>query len=226
VAYSGLDAQAEITSPSGIHVYIDVVEPSLLETKPGPDDLLCTTHDHPDHRNLAFERGFPGRWIHMEAGETLRGDVRVLCLPSAHNASDAVGPGVSTNYLFLVETGGLRILHTGDIGQLSYTEAQKAAFGGRIDLLFQQFENSYSSMSASEGKGFRLLADLGPRLVIPTHSSTAATRRQVEELPALFDERASVELSSSALPAETTVLFAGYPAKEAWKLYSERSAQS
>jgi hypothetical protein len=226
IAHSGLDAQVEITSPEGRHVYIDVSQPSLLETLPTADDVLCTTHDHGDHRNGAFEKAFPGKWIRMEAGETLAGDLRITCLPSAHNEGDTIGAGVSTNYLFLIETGGLRILHTGDIGQLAYTEEQKASLGGRVDILFQQFENSYSAMSAFNRKGFILLADLDPRLVVPTHTSMTATRYQVEHFPLAFSELPAVDASFSALPEETTFLFAGFPAKAAWRIKCESGPRS
>jgi hypothetical protein len=36
VAYAGINAQAEITSPSGIHVYIDVNNPAALTTTQSP----------------------------------------------------------------------------------------------------------------------------------------------------------------------------------------------
>jgi hypothetical protein len=224
VAYSGTNAQAELTSPAGVHVYFDVYRPSALSTKPGPNDILCISHSHYDHRNLPFDKNFPGRKIDMEAGEFRSGDLRVLCIPSAHDPSQAIGPGTSNNYLFLVETGGLRILHTGDIGQLAYSEEQLAAIGGRVDLLFQQFENSYSYMSAQNGVGFALLAQLKPRLVIPTHSSPAATRRLLAEYPTLFSEAPTVELSPSALPDATAVLFTGDSAKEAWRLHGATGA--
>ena len=224
-AYTGINAQAEITSPSGIHVYIDVSKLEVLTTKPGPNDLLCYTHNHSDHRNIRFQKAFPGRVIDQVAGEYVSGDLRILCIPSAHTEGDAIGPGISSDYLYLIETGGLRILHTGDIGQLRYTEEQLKAFGGRVDLLFQQFDNDWSNMSVANGIGFNLLAQLSPRLVVPTHTSPAATQRLLAEYPALFDEKPSIELSVSGLPAKTTVLFTSKRATEAWKLNLERGSR-
>jgi L-ascorbate metabolism protein UlaG (beta-lactamase superfamily) len=222
VTYAGVSAQVEITSPSGIRVYVDVNKPSAVTSAPGPADILCYTHSHYDHRNMRFQKAFPGRIIDMEAGEFDSGDVHIVCIPAAHDPSQAIGPETSNDFLFLIETGGLRILHTGDLGQLACTEDQVKAFGGRVDLLIQQFDNSYSEMSVDNGHGFNLLAQLKPRLVIPAHTSTQATRKLLVDYPSLFDEKASVELSPSALPEETTVLYTSQRAVDAWRLFGER----
>ena len=225
LAYAGINAQAEITSPSGIHVYIDVHTPSALTTKPGPNDILCYTHNHYYHRNLPFQKSFPGRVIDQVAGEYVFGDLRIICIPGSHMEGDKIGPGVSSDYFYLIETGGLRILHTGDIGQLQYHPDQLKAFGGRIDLLFQEFDNGVANMSVENGLGFELLTQLGPRLIIPTHTSPAATEKLLAEYPALFSEQATVELSASALPEKTTVLFTGQRAVDAWKANLERGVK-
>ncbi len=53
----------------------------------------------------------------------------------------------------------------GDIGQNELTEEQLDAIG-EIDIAFMQFENSYSRMNLDNLKGFTMIEQVNPRIVI------------------------------------------------------------
>ena len=61
----------------------------------------------------------------------------------------------------------------GDIRETKLTDEQLKELG-HIDIAFMQFENSYSDMSLENEKGFKLIEQLNPSVVIPTHYTDAA----------------------------------------------------
>ena len=80
---------------------------------------------------------------------------------------DSIGENPD-NYILVIEVDGLRIAHMGDVGQKTLTEEQLAAIGP-IDIAFSQFDNSASMMNLKNMKGFNLIEQLNPKIVIPTH---------------------------------------------------------
>jgi L-ascorbate metabolism protein UlaG (beta-lactamase superfamily) len=74
-----------------------------------------------------------------------------------------------SNYLYLIEMDGLRFLHMGDIGQDSLTEEQLKIIGD-IDVLMTQTENGFSKMTFKNKKGFNLIEQINPHLILLTHS--------------------------------------------------------
>jgi L-ascorbate metabolism protein UlaG (beta-lactamase superfamily) len=179
IAYA-TSAMVEIVSPGGVRVLIDVYKPNLLSSPATDSDILLTTHGHYDHYNLPFWRAFKGQQLYVRAGAIEQGDVKITGIPSSHGDDAISGEKNGSNYLFLVETGGLRIVHMGDVGQTRLTDSQMATLG-RIDVMITQFDNSYSNMSVENGKGFAIVAQVDPALVIPAHNSDAALRRQATE---------------------------------------------
>ena len=193
-------AMVEIVSPGGVRVLIDVYKPNLLSSPATDKDILLTTHGHDDHYDYAFLQSFKGRQLRIEAGSIEQGDVKITGIPSAHNNDYLSGEKNGTNYLVLVETGGLRIAHMGDIGQTKLTDSQMATLG-RIDVMITQFDNDYSRMSVENGKGFALVAQADPALIIPTHNSDAALKRQAKEYSCVSSPGAFVSLESGKLRA-------------------------
>jgi hypothetical protein len=55
----------------------------------------------------------------------------------------------------------------GDIGQTTLAKEQLEKLGN-IDIAFMQFENEYSDMSIKNKKGFKLIEQFNPKIVIPT----------------------------------------------------------
>jgi len=204
----GDNAQVELVTPSGRHVYIDIWNTSLLTKQPSVDDVLLTTHMHPDHYDSAFAGSFPGQKIIMAMGNIQLPDVKVTTIASAHLPTDPISADASTDYIFVIETGGLRILHFGDIGQEELTNEQLATIG-KVDLAVTQFSNSFSLMDATNRKGFHLMDQVKPRLIIPTHSDRATMEIAFGLWNAFYSDSRTVAIRRDALPAGTSILFMG-----------------
>lgn len=166
------NAQFELIGPDSQRVLIDVYDPNLLSAPASESDILLTTHGHPDHIHPAFIADFPGEQLFIRSGELNAGDISIVGITSAHTAygSEAYPDEGGTNYIYVIEIGGMRIAHLGDIGQEELTAEQLEALG-EIDIALTQFVNSFSQMDMTNRKGFNLMEQLKPKLIIPTHGN-------------------------------------------------------
>jgi L-ascorbate metabolism protein UlaG (beta-lactamase superfamily) len=84
---------------------------------------------------------------------------------------------------------------------------------GRVDVLLTQLDNFYSDMDAQNQKGFKLVEQVKPRLVIPTHYGPDAAQLASRRWPAFYSEKGSISVDRPGLPEATTVVFMGDLAK-------------
>lgn len=209
----GENAQFEIFSdPAGPRVFVDVYDPTKLTGPVSASDILLTTHTHWDHVNEAFQASFPGEQIFVQAGSLSRDGIHIQGLASSHNAGENLQPEGGTNYIYIIDLTGLRLVHFGDIGQASLTDEQLSALGA-VDIAITQLNNSYSEMNAANQKGLRLMEQLQPRLIIPTHVNLDTAKLAVAHWPGWYSETPSLEICQSALSAETQILFLGQSAQ-------------
>lgn len=201
-------AQIELISSKGARILIDVYDPSLLSRPATSKDILLTTHTHRDHKNYDFLSNFKGKQLFVRTGEIKTADVSIQGIASAHNEGDPFLSENGTNYIFIVDMDGLRIVHFGDIGQEALTPEQLAALG-TVDIAVMQFDNNYSQMNVDNKKGFKMIAQLRPRLIIPTHNSAKAAQYAMTLWPCLYSDKASVKISRDKLIDETRLLFLG-----------------
>ena len=201
-------AQVELIAPGGTRVLIDVLNPSRLSSPPTEKDILLTTHTHDDHLYPGLEKTFPGQQLFVKAGEIQLPEVTLRGIPAAHSDGDPLLPEGGSDYIFIVDMGGLRIAHFGDIGQLALTEEQMKALG-QVDVAITQFENSFSQMDLVNKKGFALMQQLQPRLILQTHSSLAAMRYAASLWPLLYSDQPYVALAADSLPQKTSLLLMG-----------------
>jgi L-ascorbate metabolism protein UlaG (beta-lactamase superfamily) len=214
------NAQVELVTPTGRHVYIDVVDPAQFTKQPTADDILLTTHLHTDHYYRDFADAFPGQKLTDTTGKIEFPDVTVTGIAAGHNSNDPLLESGGSNYIYVVDIGGLRIAHFGDIGQDALTADQLAALGS-VDIAIMQFENSFSGMSAANMKGFNLMDQLKPRLIIPTaHVSMPAIQIAVGRWTGYYSESRTVTITPDNLPAGTSILTLGNMAAVYNSLYS------
>jgi hypothetical protein len=210
----------EIITPTGRAIYIDVRVPSKLNKEPTPDDILLTTQTHPDHINAIFVDSFPGQQLYVTSGKIELPDVTITSIPSANYEGDAIKAKGGGNYIFLIETGGLRIAHFGDTGQDALTTEQLATLG-EIDLAITQLANSYSHMNASNQKGSNLMKQVKPHLIIPTHFDNATLEQLLQEWPnGYFVSQGPAILSKDKIPDGTGLFYMGAGASAYGKIYS------
>jgi L-ascorbate metabolism protein UlaG (beta-lactamase superfamily) len=202
------NAQVELVTPTGRHIYIDVANVGSLTKDPSADDVLLTTHLHNDHYYRDFVEAFPGQQILTSTGKIELPDVTITGIASGHNANDPLLDQGGTNYIYIIEIAGLRIVHFGDIGQEALTDEQLAAIGS-VDLAITQFANSFSNMNATNLKGFNLMDQVKPRLVIPTHSDNATIQIAVKRWKGYYSDTRTITLSVDTIPEKTSILVLG-----------------
>ena len=168
----GDNGQFELIDAEGNRILIDIYKPDLLTSPATEADILLTTHGHPDHIHSDFLSTFPGEQLYIQVGEISKPYATITGIASTHTAygSDEFKDQNGTNYIYLVEMGELRIAHFGDIGQEEFTTEQLDALG-EIDIAITQFVNSFSQMDTTNQKGFNLMEQLKPKMIIPTHGN-------------------------------------------------------
>jgi hypothetical protein len=203
-------AQVELVTPTGRHIYIDVSRANIpyMTQDPTAEDILLTTHLHSDHYDPDFQANFPGQQLFTQEGKIELPDVTITGMASAHNANDPIQAEKATDYIYIIDIAGLRIAHFGDIGQEALTDTQLATLG-KVDVAITQLSNSYSDMNATNLKGFNLLEQVKPRLIIPTHSDQATIKLAAERWKGYASESRIVTISADFLPAEESLLVLG-----------------
>jgi hypothetical protein len=161
------NAQFELVDSAGARVLIDVAEPRNLKSPATEKDALLTTHTyHTDHYNKTFATAFPGKQL-VAAGALNLPGVAIKGIESTHSDNPNSGKMV----IYIVDMGGLRIVHFGGVGQAQFTPEQLVQLG-QVDVAIMQLENSASNMNLTNKKAFNLMQQVKPKLVIPTHGNT------------------------------------------------------
>jgi L-ascorbate metabolism protein UlaG (beta-lactamase superfamily) len=214
--YEG-NAQVELVSPGGARVMLDVYNPGGLLNPPEAQDILLSTHTHPDHYSKVFADSFPGKSMLMKAGDLDVADVKVHAMFSSGAYYQQQLPDQNT--IYVIEIGGLRVAHLGDLAQTEFTPQQLELLKG-VDILIFAFESQYGDMTLDNKNGFNLVAALQPKLVIPTHHTTS---KGLEYAASLWGGFAAADMplhiSRADLPAETRLLVLGSTANAYKNLY-------
>ena len=104
---------------------------------------------------------------------------------------------------------GLRIAHFGDIGQEALTSKQLKVLG-EVGIAVTQLANMFSDMTAANKKGFNLMDQVQPKLIIPTHIHEPTCAKIAAEKWIAFESyKKSVSLSTDNLSEKTTIIFMG-----------------
>jgi L-ascorbate metabolism protein UlaG (beta-lactamase superfamily) len=125
-----------IESPTGVRVAVDPYNSQLWMGYEFPRGVAASialvTHPHYDHDATYELAGAPS--VLREPGSWSIGDVRIRGIQTAHRgAANLRARGQDpAHVVWLIETGGVRIVHTGDSEPL--TAAQRTSLG-RVDVL-------------------------------------------------------------------------------------------
>lgn len=200
------NAQIELVSPRGIRVLIDVYDPSLLSAPTTDQDILLTTHGHDDHFSASL-KSFAGPSLYAKAGSLQVGDVAVKGIPSSHQNDNHFKPEKGSNYIFIVDMGGLRIAHFGGIGQAALTPDQLGALG-TVDIAVTQLYNVDSNMDLINLKGFNLMDQLKPKMILSTHDDPETAKYAAGLWKAYYKEN-PLKISAADLKGGTKLIFLG-----------------
>lgn len=162
-----------LLSPRGAHIAMDPFgDIGYRELEPQAVGVFLTTvsHEHPDHNNAGETganivlRGLTGDgWSEIDLWPTT--DVHIRSVPSWHD--DSRGAEHGRNAIFVFETGGIRIVHVGDLGH-QLTQAQVEAIGP-TDVLLIPVGGVFTIDAAG---ATAIVEQLQPRVTIPMHYKT------------------------------------------------------
>ncbi|HEV3083747.1 MAG TPA: MBL fold metallo-hydrolase [Gemmataceae bacterium] len=167
----------ELESSKGTHVVFD---PHLIDAygrTEVPADLILVSHEHNDHNQIeAVKNYMKVKTLHglrqngnrldwNPIDETFR-DIHVRSLGVYHD--NVKGMQYGKNTIFILEVGGLRIVHLGDLGHLLSDKMVKEI--GDVDVLMIPVGGIYT-INGSEAK--KVVAQLKPRqYILPMHYGT------------------------------------------------------
>ena len=167
-------------------------------------DVMTVSHEHPDHNNVALAgdatvlRGLAdGDWVHFD--ETF-GDTRIFSIESFHDRSNGAERGLNT--IFVIETGGLRIAHLGDFGELELTADQLDELGA-IDVLLIPVGGVFTIDAAGAST---IVEQIGPRMVIPMHYATPSLSIGLEAVDAFLEGKNARALGNSTVGFDVDAL--------------------
>ena len=193
-----------ITSAEGESVVVDPTAMpgvDIFDIKPA---AIISTHAHEDHISKKFTEAYDCQKILYSEADINTEDFHIYTVASAH-ADDTILDD-ATNYIVVFEVDGLRIAHMGDIGQIVLTGDQLAAIG-EIDIAFMQFENGYSDMSLKNEKGFSLIEQLNPKIIVPTHYTDASIPVLTEKYGAINEFDNVLTISKDTLPEKALTVY-------------------
>ncbi len=164
-----------ITSPKGVRVLTDPYPGNLgYGNRRFSADIVTVSHEHFDHNSVAGVEGDPvalrgldgsGGWA--SASQTVD-DVTVTAIGGSYHDADQ-GSKRGKNSFFLIEAGGLRLLHLGDLGEVPSKDLVDKA--GRVDVLFIPVGGFFTIDGPT---AVRVAALFGAKVIIPMHYKTRA----------------------------------------------------
>lgn len=198
-----------ITTPSGLVLLFDPWrnDPSgawgLWFPKPFPEvvvDVTISTHTHFDHdaifrpQSTAVLDRMVGTYSFADVTITGIADKHACRAPGWYKWTNAIAefgakacppdnPGHMDNVMYVVETGGVRILIWGDNRHNPPEDVWQAL--GKIDVLTLPVDGSQHILSY--GQGNDIVARLEPNMVIPTHYLCEGTSLTLTTLQAADD---------------------------------------
>ncbi|MFZ2539581.1 MAG: MBL fold metallo-hydrolase [Oscillospiraceae bacterium] len=193
-----------ITSSKGESVVVDptrMPRKNIIDLNPA---AIVSTHGHPDHIDPGFTDLYDSKKNFYTKEDFNTNDFHIYTMYSSHS-SDLVNE-TTGNVIIVLEVDGLRIAHMGDIGQTKLTAEQLKALGN-IDIAFMQFQNSYSDMSLENEKGFKLIEQLNPKIVIPTHYTALAFPIIEKKYGKITEYNNILQISKEDLPEKALTFY-------------------
>ena len=197
-----------ITTPGGTRIVVDPHDGGSLNL---PEyrlvsDITIITHDHYDHnaREMVKSRSV----LLSPRGSYGEGDAVIRGLPSYHDK--ARGELRGPNTILIIEAGGLKVAHLGDIGHMP--DGSLLGELSNIDVLMLPVGGVYT-IDAYEA--WELVKKVKPSLVIPLHFWVMYSTLPLDPLD-LFLEVSRARrlrlgeprllLDKSSLPEKTTIV--------------------
>lgn len=193
-----------ITSSKGETVVVDPTKMPKKELIDFNPVAIVSTHSHTDHTDRDYTNSYNCKKILYTKDDIKTRDFHIYSFASSHSV-DTISDS-EQNVIVVFEVDGLRIAHMGDIGQTKITDDQMKNLG-KIDIAFMQFENSYSGMTLSNEKGFHIIEQLNPTIVIPTHFTDASFPVIEQKYGAITNFENSLAINKGDLPEKKLTFY-------------------
>lgn len=208
-------ATFRMTSPGGVRVLTDPYPGNMgYGNRRFSADLVTVSHEHFDHNSVASVEGDPevlrglagDSWAMVE--KTM-GDVTAYSVDGSYHDNQQGQSGRGKNSFFVIETGGLRFLHLGDLGEVPTEEAAERV--GSIDVLFLPVGGFFTIDAAA---ATQVAALFNPKIIVPMHYRTAAISDwQITTVEPFLEGKegvrrlgaGEVELKAGELPSRTEI---------------------
>ncbi len=169
-----------LTTGGGAHLLIDPPNPSVgyhIAAHSIPADLVFVSHNHPDHDYVEAVHGMAEEWGPILAhgfsetgARTERHHEKVSYHRLAAYHDNVHGAKRGPDTITVLETGGLRVCHLGDLGQLALTPTQVKEIG-KVDVLMIPVGGFFT---IDGPQAAAIVGQLHPRVILPMHYRTAA----------------------------------------------------
>jgi len=138
-------------------------------------DVVTVSHEHGDHNNVGLIRGTPRVFRGLGAGAAdwnriyeRMGGTLIYTVPAFHDGVQGTSPR-GLDALFMIDAGGVRIAHLGDLGQPELSEGQLRALGA-IDILM--IPVGAGPFTVTPAQATAIAAQIRPKIIIPIHYKT------------------------------------------------------
>ncbi len=174
-------------------------------------DIVTVSHDHPAHNNVKAVPGTPR--VVEGPGEFEIAGVLIMGVRTYHDKEQGKEFGKNTAFVF--ELDDVRVCHLGDLGHVP-TPQQVEELSG-VDILLAPVGGGSTIGGAAAAETVSLLE---PKLVIPMHYKTPASKGELEPLDrflkeigapgAVNEKQPKLSVTKSTLPHETKVMVLDY----------------
>lgn len=169
----------------GSHLFIDPHDGGSIGVgvpkPPKRADYVLITHEHYDHNAAETIARDGARIVRERTGSFRLGPYHVTGLRVPHDEFNGSMRGWVTAYL--IEAGGLRLLHLGDIGGWPSEDVLEAMRG--VDVVFVPAGDVYT---LPVRKAVRLVEEIGARIVVPIHYWLPGIHLPLEPLDKFISE--------------------------------------
>ncbi|MDL2206082.1 MBL fold metallo-hydrolase [Eubacteriales bacterium OttesenSCG-928-N13] len=151
----------QIENEQGNILLIDPYDPQLGYPKiQAKADIVTTSHGHYDHN---YTEDLPEGFVLLDDGQPYHGlGFDVYGVASFHD--DAEGAKRGANWIYVIETDGLRIVHLGDLGHA--LSAKQLTQLGRVDILLLPIGGFYT---IDANQAVDVMRAIRARVTIPMH---------------------------------------------------------
>jgi L-ascorbate metabolism protein UlaG (beta-lactamase superfamily) len=163
-----------ISDREGMKIVTDPYDPMLGYTFPSiSTQVLTVSHDHFDHNNVAALNGYE-QLINTTTGSFTNGDINVKGFSSWHDTTEGSERGANTIYTY--EINKIKVCHLGDLGHQPSEELINSI--GEVDVLMIPVGGSFTINS---DEAIEVINSINPKVVIPMHYGTEASRPIFED---------------------------------------------